>query len=58
MLRTVAGHVLQSMSCVLRSLALGTAGVVHDARNMSGAPVKLVGVYIVEKGKPLASPAP
>lgn len=34
------------------------AGVVHDAHNTSAAPVKLVGVYVVEKGKPLASPAP
>jgi len=34
------------------------AGVVHDAHNTTGAPIKLVGVYVVEKGKPLASPAP
>lgn len=34
------------------------AGTVHDAHNASDAPVKLVGVYVVEKGKPLASPAP
>jgi quercetin dioxygenase-like cupin family protein len=34
------------------------AGVVHDAYNHTNAPVKLVGVYVVEKGKPLASPAP
>ena len=34
------------------------AGTVHDAHNSSAAPVKLVGVYVVEKGKPLASPAP
>ena len=34
------------------------AGVVHDAHNSSAAPVHLVGVYVVEKGKPLASPAP
>lgn len=34
------------------------AGVVHDAHNNSTAPIKLVGVYVVEKGKPLASPAP
>lgn len=33
------------------------AGVVHDAHNDSSAPIKLVGVYVVEKGKPLASPA-
>ena len=34
------------------------AGVVHNAKNDSAAPVKLVGVYVVDKGKPLASPAP
>ena len=34
------------------------AGVVHNARNEGAVPVKLVGVYVVEKGKPLASPAP
>ena len=34
------------------------AGVVHDAHNNSTSVVKLVGVYVVEKGKPLASPAP
>jgi quercetin dioxygenase-like cupin family protein len=33
------------------------AGVVHNAKNDSAAAVKLVGVYVVEKGKPLASPA-
>ena len=33
------------------------AGVVHNAKNDGAAAVKLVGVYVVEKGKPLASPA-
>jgi quercetin dioxygenase-like cupin family protein len=33
------------------------AGVVHNARNDSAAAVRLAGVYVVEKGKPLASPA-
>jgi quercetin dioxygenase-like cupin family protein len=33
------------------------AGVVHNARNDSMSAVRLVGVYVVEKGKPLASPA-
>lgn len=33
------------------------AGVVHNARNDGATVVKLVGVYVVEKGKPLASPA-
>ena len=34
------------------------AGTVHNARNSSNATFKFVGVYVVEKGKPLASPAP
>lgn len=34
------------------------AGVVHDAHNASDKPTRLVGVYVVEKGKPLATPAP
>jgi len=33
------------------------AGTVHNAKNESTAPAKLVGMYFVEKGKPLASPA-
>ncbi len=33
------------------------AGVVHNARNTGTVPAKLAGVYVVEKGKPLASPA-
>lgn len=33
------------------------AGKVHDARNTGTAPMRLVGVYIVDKDKPLASPA-
>jgi len=33
-------------------------GVRHDARNTGTEPLKLVGVYVVEKGKPLATPAP
>ena len=32
-------------------------GVVHNALNSGTTPTKLVGVYVVEKGKPLASPA-
>ena len=34
------------------------AGTIHDAQNNSDKPIRLVGVYIVEKGKPLATPAP
>jgi quercetin dioxygenase-like cupin family protein len=32
------------------------AGKVHDLRNDGSAPVHLIGVYVVEKGKPLATP--
>jgi quercetin dioxygenase-like cupin family protein len=34
------------------------AGVVHDAHNEGTVPVRLIGVFVVEKGKPLASKAP
>jgi len=30
----------------------------HDAHNTGAMPLKLVAVYVVEKGKPLATPAP
>ena len=33
------------------------AGMVHGARNPGGVPLRFVGVYVVEKGKPLATPA-
>ena len=33
------------------------AGTVHNAQNEGSAPIRLVGFYVVEKGKPLASPA-
>lgn len=33
------------------------AGTVHDALNVGTVPLKLVGVYVVDKGKPLATPA-
>ena len=33
-------------------------GIKHDARNTGAQTLKLVGVYVVEKGKPLATPAP
>lgn len=46
-----------------RKLAAGEAfvipaGVVHNAINHGQTPTKLVGVYVVEKGQPLATPAP
>ena len=33
------------------------AGKVHGARNSGAAPLRFVGVYVVDKGKPLAVPA-
>ncbi|WP_090313927.1 cupin domain-containing protein [Duganella sp. CF517] len=33
------------------------AGTVHDAVNAGPGTLKLVGVFVVEKGKPLATPA-
>lgn len=33
-------------------------GAKHDARNTGAKPLKVVAVYLVEKGKPLATPAP
>lgn len=33
------------------------AGKIHDARNTGNGPFKLVGVFVVEKDKPLATPA-
>jgi len=34
------------------------AGRVHDARTVGDKPVKVLATYVVEKGKPLATPAP
>jgi quercetin dioxygenase-like cupin family protein len=34
------------------------AGLKHDARNTGTQTLKVVAVYLVEKGKPLATPAP
>ena len=34
------------------------AGVPHDLKIAAGKPLKLLAIYIVEKGKPVASPAP
>jgi quercetin dioxygenase-like cupin family protein len=33
------------------------AGKVHGARNSGAVPLRFVGVYVVEKGQPLAMPA-
>lgn len=33
------------------------AGAVHDARNTGKAPLVLSGVFVVDKGKPLSTPA-
>ena len=34
------------------------AGTVHDAKVSGDKPLKVLGVYVVDKTKPLASPAP
>jgi quercetin dioxygenase-like cupin family protein len=34
------------------------AGKVHDARAVGSEPAKVLAVYVVEKGKPLATPVP
>jgi quercetin dioxygenase-like cupin family protein len=34
------------------------AGKVHDAKTVGDVPGKVLAVYVVEKGKPLATPAP
>jgi len=34
------------------------AGAKHDAHNTGRQPLKLVGVYIVDKSQPMAAPAP
>lgn len=34
------------------------AGKIHDAKTQGSKPVKVLAVYVVEKGKPLAVPAP
>jgi quercetin dioxygenase-like cupin family protein len=34
------------------------AGTKHDAHNTGTEPLRLVAVYVVEKGKPIATPAP
>jgi quercetin dioxygenase-like cupin family protein len=34
------------------------AGMKHDARNTGTRPVKLAAIYVVDKGKPIATPAP
>jgi len=34
------------------------AGLQHDARNTGTQPLKLAAIYVVEKGKPIATPVP
>jgi quercetin dioxygenase-like cupin family protein len=34
------------------------AGTVHNARNVGSGPARIVGVYVVDKDKPLATPVP
>ncbi len=59
---TGQGEVLMEGQPVLKVKAgdgfVVPAGVKHDAHNTGSVPLTLVGVYVVEKGKPLATPAP
>src|SRR5262245_38637478 len=34
------------------------AGKIHEGINKGGSPVKIIATFVVEKGKPLTSPAP
>ena len=34
------------------------AGLQHDARNTGAQPLKLAAIYVVDKGKPIATPVP
>jgi quercetin dioxygenase-like cupin family protein len=34
------------------------SGAIHDAHNTGTTPLRLVGVYLVDKSKPMATPAP
>jgi quercetin dioxygenase-like cupin family protein len=34
------------------------AGKIHDAKTVGDVPTKVLATYVVEKGKPLATPAP
>lgn len=34
------------------------AGAIHSAKAIGSTPVKIIGTFVVEKGKPLATPAP
>jgi len=43
---------------VVQAIAELPAGVVHDAKVAGDKPSRMLATYIVEKGKPLATPAP
>jgi quercetin dioxygenase-like cupin family protein len=34
------------------------SGAIHDAHNTGTQPLRLVGIYLVDKSKPMATPAP
>ena len=38
--------------------ALKNEAAVHNAKNIGKTPVKILAVYLVEKGKPMAEPVP
>jgi quercetin dioxygenase-like cupin family protein len=51
----MAGHAPRKVSAGEAFVIPG--GLVHNAINSGTVPAKLVGVYVVEKGQPLATPA-
>ena len=66
---TEVGYVLEGTSILeidgepARRLGAGDsyvipAGKVHDARATGSSPAKVLATYVVDKGKPLATPAP
>jgi mannose-6-phosphate isomerase-like protein (cupin superfamily) len=34
------------------------AGLIHDAKVTGDKPLKIIAIYVVDKNKPLATPAP
>jgi quercetin dioxygenase-like cupin family protein len=51
-------HVGQATESYSAGQAFKNEGGVHNARNSGKAPAKILAIYIVEKGKPLAEPVP
>lgn len=57
------GSVLEVEGEPARTISAGEsyaipAGKIHDAKNAGPGPTKVLAIYIVDQGKPLATPAP